>query len=110
MRIGNTDVVPRDEEAVARERTAQVGAAISGRLAETSKDLTERLAADIEELRGDRYIEDLLRASIESNLDTVLHVLQHDIDLDRVHAPAAALEYARRLAQRGVPVNALVRA
>lgn len=110
MRIGNTDVAPRDEDVVARERTAQVGAAISGRLAETSKDLTERLAADIEELRGDRYIEDLLRASIESNLDTVLHVLQHDIDLDRVHAPAAALEYARRLAQRGVPVNALVRA
>ena len=30
--------------------------------------------------------------------------------MERVEAPTAALEYARRLAQRGVPVNALIRA
>jgi len=30
----------------------------------------------------------------------MLHVMQHGIDLDKVHAPAAAEEYARRLAQR----------
>ena len=40
----------------------------------------------------------------------MLHVLQHDIDLEQVHAPAAAEEYARRLAQRGVPIAALLRA
>jgi DNA-binding PucR family transcriptional regulator len=36
--------------------------------------------------------------------------LRYDIAVQRVEAPAAALEYARRLAQHGVPVNALVRA
>jgi hypothetical protein len=40
----------------------------------------------------------------------MLHVIQHDIDLETVHAPAAAQEYARRLAQRGVPIAALLRA
>ena len=40
----------------------------------------------------------------------MLHVLQHGIDLENVHAPAAAEEYARRLAQRGVPIAALLRA
>ena len=32
------------------------------------------------------------------------------VDLQRVEAPTAALEYARRLAQHGVPVHGLVRA
>jgi DNA-binding PucR family transcriptional regulator len=41
---------------------------------------------------------------------TVLHVLQHGIDLENVHAPVAAAEYARRLAQRGIPIVALLRA
>ena len=39
-----------------------------------------------------------------------LHALRYDIAVERVEAPTAALEYARRLAQHGVPVNALVRA
>ena len=43
-------------------------------------------------------------------MTTALHVMQHGIDLENVHAPAAAQEYARRLAQRGVPVAALLRA
>ena len=36
--------------------------------------------------------------------------MRYDIAVERVEAPTAALEYARRLAQHGVPVNALVRA
>ena len=36
--------------------------------------------------------------------------MQHQIDLSAVQAPAAALEYARRRAQRGTPLTALLRA
>ena len=36
--------------------------------------------------------------------------MQHQIDLAAVHAPAAALEEARRRAQRGTPLTALLRA
>jgi len=41
---------------------------------------------------------------------TLLHVIQHGIDLENVHTPAAEEEYARRLAQRGTPASALLRA
>jgi DNA-binding PucR family transcriptional regulator len=39
-----------------------------------------------------------------------LQVLQHQIDLSAVQAPPTAVEYARRLAQRGTPLTALLRA
>lgn len=68
------------------------------------------LSDRIDDLRGDQRLLDLLRASIESNVDTILHILQHDIPAAHVEPPSAAMEYARRLAQRGVPIYALVRA
>ena len=52
----------------------------------------------------------LLASSVHGNVDTCLQVMQHRIDLGNVHAPAAAAEYARRLAQRGIPLAALLRA
>jgi hypothetical protein len=52
----------------------------------------------------------LLEASVGENVATLLHVLQHGIELEKVRAPAAAEEYARRLAQCGVPMAALLRA
>jgi hypothetical protein len=61
-------------------------------------------------LRRDARIMELLGASIEGNVDTLLHALRYDIAVERIEAPTAALEYARRLAQHGVPVNELVRA
>ena len=39
----------------------------------------------------------------------MLHILQHGIELDYVHTPAAAEEYASGLAQRGIPMAALLR-
>ena len=36
--------------------------------------------------------------------------MRYGIDVERIEAPTAAFEYARRLAQHGVPVNALIRA
>jgi DNA-binding PucR family transcriptional regulator len=64
----------------------------------------------IPDLRGDARLMELLGASVEGNVETVLHALRYDIAVERVEAPTAALEYARRLAQQGMPVNALVRA
>ncbi len=68
------------------------------------------LEDQIPELPEDERLTELLGASVEGNVDTVLHALRYDIAVERVEAPTAALEYARRLAQHGVPVNALVRA
>jgi DNA-binding PucR family transcriptional regulator len=89
---------------------AEIGAQLNDRLAAVSGFIRVSLEEEIPELRGDARIIELLGASVEGNVDTVLHALQHDITVEHVVAPTAALEYARRLAQHGVSVNALVRA
>jgi DNA-binding PucR family transcriptional regulator len=80
------------------------------RLADVSAVILRSLEEQIPELRGDARLMELLGASVEGNVDTVLRALRYDIAVERVEAPTAALEYARRLAQQGMPVNALVRA
>ncbi|MGV8871239.1 MAG: PucR family transcriptional regulator [Rhodococcus sp. (in: high G+C Gram-positive bacteria)] len=83
---------------------------MSVRLLEESRHIRDVLEREIAELGGDAQLLELLGASIEGNVDTVFHVLQHGITADHLHAPAAAMEYARRLAQHAIPVTALVRA
>src|SRR6202007_3374087 len=78
--------------------------------ADVSSIIHRALEEQIPELRGDAALVELLGTSVEGNVDTLLHALRYDIAVERVEAPTAALEYARRLAQHGVPVNALVRA
>ncbi len=80
------------------------------RLPEVSSLIRRSLEEEIPELRGDARIVELHRGSVEGNVDTLLRALRYDIAVERVEAPTAALEFARRLAQHGVPVNALVRA
>ena len=89
---------------------AEVADRLHSRLVELSSALRASLEDQIPELRGDVRLGELLGASVEGNVDTVLHALRYDIAVERVEAPTAALEYARRLAQQGMPVNALVRA
>ena len=99
----------RASPAVARH-AAEVAGALAPHTAELSVDIYQLIVRDIPQLRSDHRILALLEASVAENVATVLHILQHGIDLDNVHAPAAAEEYARRLAQRGIPMAALLRA
>ncbi len=96
-------------DAVEQELSA-VGAAAGARLLELTRDIWRLLTDDIPELRGDHIVEALLEASIEENVTTLLHVFEHGTAAENVDAPAAAIEYAKRLAQRGVPITALIRA
>jgi PucR C-terminal helix-turn-helix domain/GGDEF-like domain len=89
---------------------AEVADRLHGRLVDVSSALRRSLEDQIPELRGDAALVELLGTSVEGNVDTLLHALRYDIAVERVEAPTAAMEYARRLAQHGVPVNALVRA
>jgi len=95
-------------DVVNTELTA-VGAAVGKQLFELTHDIWELLTNDIPELRGDHTVERLLDASVEENVATLLHVFEHGTSPDDVDAPSAAIEYARRLAQRGVPIVALIR-
>jgi PucR C-terminal helix-turn-helix domain/GGDEF-like domain len=98
-----------DRPAVA-ELVADVAAAVGRRVAVVRDDVYETIIRDIPQLRDDRPVLALLASSVDSNLDTCLQIMQHRIDLATVQAPAAAVEYARRLAQRGTPLTALLRA
>ena len=98
-----------DGPAVA-ELVADVAATVSRRAAVVSEDVYEVVLREIPELRDDKPVLDLLSSSVHSNVGTCLQILQHQIELSAVHAPAAALEYARRRAQRGTPLTALLRA
>jgi DNA-binding PucR family transcriptional regulator len=97
-------------DAEVRRFVAETAMQMNDSVVEVSSFIRGALEEDIPELRGDARTIELLGASVEGNVDTLLHALRHDIAVERVEAPTAALEYARRLAQHGVPVNALVRA
>jgi hypothetical protein len=101
--------VDMDGPAVA-ELMADVAAAVSRRVAAVSGDVYEVILREIPELHDDKPVLALLASSVDSNVGTLLQIMQHRIDLTAVQAPAAAAEYARRLAQRGTPLTALLRA
>ena len=100
----------RDEDTDVSRHVAETAERIHERLAEASTYIRRSLEEDIPELRADPRLIELLDASVEANVETLLHALRYDIALQRIEAPVAAVEYARRLAQHNVPVNALVRA
>ena len=86
-----------DRPAVA-ELMAGVAAAVGRRDAAVRKDVYETIIREIPQLRDDKPLLALLASSVDSNVDTLLQIMQHRIDLAAVQAPAAAVEYARRLA------------
>ena len=98
-----------DGPAVA-ELVADVAAVVSRRVAAVSEDVYEVILREIPELHDDKPVLSLLASSVHSNVGTCLQIMQHQIDLGAVQAPAASLEYARRRAQRGTPLTALLRA
>jgi len=89
---------------------AKTAARLQERLAQLSSAIRLGLEDQIPELRGDARVMELHGPSVEGNVDTLLHALRYNIAVERVEAPTVALEYARRLAQHGVPLHALVRA
>jgi DNA-binding PucR family transcriptional regulator len=94
----------------AAQRASDVSGALAPRSAELAAEINDLILRKIPQLRRDRPVLALLEASVAENVATLLHVLQHGIDLEKVRAPTAAQEYARRLAQRDVPIAALLRA
>ena len=105
------DVVDKgDDEAAVAESVALIIDRIGGRAPDVIGSIQRYLAAEVVELRGDPALLELLRASVAGNVETVFDALRYHISIERVEPPTAALEYARRVAQHGIPVNALVRA
>ena len=99
-----------DDAAVVARSAAAIVSQLDQRLAEVTASIQLTLVTEIAELRGDAQLLQLLRDSVDGNVATVFSAIRHAIPIENVELPTAALEHARRLAQRGVTVNALVRA
>ncbi|NEW52469.1 PucR family transcriptional regulator [Nocardia cyriacigeorgica] len=99
-----------DDESTVGVNAALAVERLADRIAEVSRTIQLHLLAEIEDLQGDQQLRELLRDSVEGNVDTIFSAIQHAIPIENVEPPTAALEYARRLAQHAVAPNALVRA
>lgn len=97
-----------DDAAVA-EAAILISQRLYDRLAETIGVIEDQVARESPELITDSPLLTLLHETVTANVDTYFSAIRHNIPVSEVTAPAVALEHARRLAQRGVPVNTLVR-
>ncbi len=92
----------------AAELVPDVAAAVPRQAA--SADVFQAIVREIPQLEEDKGLLALLASSVDGNVDMCLQVMQHRIDLSAAAAPPAAVEHARRLAQRGTPLTTLLRA
>ncbi|HEX4361285.1 MAG TPA: helix-turn-helix domain-containing protein [Pseudonocardia sp.] len=90
---------------VAREVTADP-AILEGLLAGVRADIAEALP----DLAADPRVRELLAATVRDTIVSALTVFTTGVPLTSVQPPEAGLELARRLAQRNVPIAALLRA
>ena len=83
---------------------------LESRVDEATRAVEHLLAREIAELSDDPQLQQLLRDTVSGNVVTFFAVFRHDIAVRQAQPPSAALEYARRLAQRDISANALIRA
>jgi DNA-binding PucR family transcriptional regulator len=74
-----------------------------------AEDVLDLIVREMPQLEEDKPLLALLASSVDGNVEMCLQIMQHRIGLSAVRAPAAAVEYARRLAQRGTPLTTLLR-
>ncbi|MCW4355922.1 helix-turn-helix domain-containing protein [Hoyosella sp. YIM 151337] len=98
-----------DRAAVAHAAAA-ITTQLDDRVGDVARATQETLIREIPELRDDAQLLQLLHDTVVANIDTVFAAIRNDITLDHIEPPTTALEYARRLAQRDVSADALVRA
>ncbi len=103
LKTGGRD---HDQGAVDR-RVAAIAAALADRLTEVSKSIEDHIYAEHGDVDGDSELARLREASVAGSLETVLQVLRLGLCARDVEPPPIAVEYVRRLAQRGLPISLL---
>lgn len=98
------------DDGVIAKAAATIVSSLEDQVEDITRSTQELLVTEIAELRGDTLLLQLLRDTVASNIDTFFSAIRHRIPIKHIEPPAAAVEYARRLAQREVSTNALVRA
>ena len=102
--------LPLDVQVKAEAELEHVAVLLAQQGAELTALLVQAFGDRIPELPHDPSLVNLLEGSTGANLETVAHLLRGRVPISDIQAPAAAVEYARRLAQRGTAPSALLRA
>jgi hypothetical protein len=97
-------------EARVRQVVAETARRLDADQPELVREMSDLLAREIDELDSDPRLMELLVASVDGNTKTLIHILANDIPVEHLRPTTAAVEYALRLAQRGIPAASLVRA
>ncbi len=87
----------------------QIAAARGRDLDLLAQQMFDFLAANIPEATTDEDVARLTLASCSSNIEALLSMLRNDIPASATEAPVTALEHARLMAARGMPVDATLR-
>jgi hypothetical protein len=88
---------------------AMIAARLIQRVDEISDAIRKVIQDKVTELPGDAEMVELMTAGIEDNVETMLGALRDDISVKQRTAPDSAIDYAKKLAQQGVPLNTLIR-
>ncbi|GCA99896.1 CdaR family transcriptional regulator [Mycolicibacterium sp. NCC-Tsukiji] len=99
-----------DTGTLAAETAAMIMDRLSDKLPAMTRSIQEELAQERSEMAGDGELMALLYDAVQGNLEAFFPAIRHGIPIDRIAPPTAALEHARRMAQRGTDVDELVRA
>jgi DNA-binding PucR family transcriptional regulator len=98
-----------EHDALVAKAAGMVVGRLNDKLAEITRSVQEMLAGDIPEVAADGELLTLVYDAARGNLDAFFPAIRHDISVEHIEPPTAALEHARRLAQRGIDADALVR-
>ncbi|EID15828.1 hypothetical protein MXEN_05115 [Mycobacterium xenopi RIVM700367] len=100
-------------DALEPDRGADVGRGIAASLlanvSSLADDMLRYIAERIPEVGGDAELRGLTLGSCSSNLEAVLSMFRHGIDVAAAEAPVTALEHARAMASRGHSVDVMLR-
>lgn len=99
----------REDEALVTKSAALIIGRLDDKLPEISRSIQKLLSTELPEIAGDGEMLGLVYDSVQGNLDAFVPAIRHGISIDHVEPPTAALEHARRLAQRGVDADVLIR-
>lgn len=97
-----------EHDPVVASSAATIVAGLGERVRDLTRSVGQIMVTEIDDLR-DEQLRHLLHDCVRATIGTVLCGVQHAIPVEHVEPPTAALEHARRLAQRGVSVDALLR-
>lgn len=95
---------------IIEDLVAEAARSIESRLPSLVPEMTGHFIEVIPEFRHDDAVQRLMVASTTANVEAIVALLAHRIPEENITVPPAAAEYARRFAQHGLSLEALLRA